>query len=375
MADPDSSPAPTQAPTQAAKTSKTPAKRLRRIVLLGIGPLAILAGGLAYVDATYRYVTTENAYVKADKIAISTEISGHVARVEVRENDIVMPGQLLFALDQERFRIAVEQKQAALEAERQTIEGLRALYRQKRAEFGAVREEIAYYDGEYQRAQSLKKQGHISHSKYEETRRDRLMARHQLEAVRQDIDGVVARLGGDPDMPIDMHPDVMAAITELEEARLDFGRTAVFAPTKAIVSNIDLQVGEYVELGEPVFSLVDVEHFWIEANLKETDLTHLREGQVAEVKVDAYPDHTWQARVSGIAPATGAEFALLPPQNASGNWVKVVQRVPVRLSILRTPDEPPLRAGMSVKVSIDTGVEMEWPGPVRDALAWVREKP
>ena len=176
-------------------------------------------------------------------------------------------------------------------------------------------------------------------------------------------------------MPIDMHPDVMAAITELEEARLDFNRTAVFAPTKAIVSNIDLQVGEYVELGEPVFSLVDVEHFWIEANLKETDLTHLREGQVAEVKVDAYPDHTWQARVSGIAPATGAEFALLPPQNASGNWVKVVQRVPVRLSIERTPDEPPLRAGMSVKVSIDTGVEMEWPGPVRDALAWVREKP
>ena len=192
--------------------------------------------------------------------------------------------------------------------------------------------------------------------------------------MTQDMEGALASLGGAPDLPIDKHPKVMAAQNALERAELDLARTTVVAQTRGIVSNIDLQVGEYVELGEPVFSLIDVDRFWIEANFKETDLTNLRVGQPAEIRVDAYPDHVWQAHVASIAPATGAEFALLPPQNASGNWVKVVQRVPVRLEIERTPDEPPLRAGMSVQVKVDTGMEMDLPEPLQSAVGWVQAR-
>jgi len=347
------------------------AKRLGRITLMAVGPLALAIAGGAYMVATAPYVTTENAYLKAEKIAISPDVSGHVAEVSVRENDVVSPGQLLFRLDRSRFRIALGQARAALHSARQEVATLRALYRQKTAELSSAREEILYYDGEYERFEKLEKQGHISRTQFEEARRDRMMARHSLEAVQQDIEGVLAKLGGDPGLPTDQHPKVQAALNELEQAGLDLSRTAVIAPLKAVVSNISLQAGEYVELGKPVFSLVDAENLWIEANLKETDLTHVRPGQLAEVTVDAYPDFRWQARVSGIAPATGAEFALLPPQNASGNWVKVVQRVPVRLIIERQAGEPPLRAGMSVQVEIDTGVEMDLPEPLRAALAWV----
>jgi len=347
------------------------AKRVGRFTLMVVGPLVLAIAGGAYVVATARYVTTENAYLKAEKIAISPDVSGHVAQVAVRENEIVAPGDLLFRLDRSRFRIALEQKQAALHSARQEVETLRALYRQKSAELNSARDDILYFDGEYERFEKLEKQGHISRTQFEAARRDRMLARHKLDAVEQDIQGVLAKLGGDPALPTDQHPKVMAALNELEQAGLDLSRTSVIAPLKAVVSNISLQPGEYVELGKPVFSLVDAEHLWIEANLKETDLTHVRPGQLAEVTVDAYPDFQWRARVSGIAPATGAEFALLPPQNASGNWVKVVQRVPVRLTIERQAGEPPLRAGMSVQVEIDTGVEMDLPEPLREALSWV----
>lgn len=356
-----------------ARPKRGLAARLGRTTLLGLGPLALALAGGAYIANTARYVTTENAYIKADKIAISTDVSGHVAEVAVRENDIVAPGQLLFRLDEERFRIVVRQKQAALQSARQVVETLRALYRQKKAELKSVRAEIAYYDGEFKRAENLKKQGHLSQAKFEEARRDRKMARHRVEALRQDSEGVLASLGGDPSVPLDKHPRVLAALTDLEQAQLDLSRSAVIAPSRAIVSNLELQVGEYIEDGEPVFSLVDAARFWIEANLKETDLTHVRVGLPAEISIDAYPDHRWRATVVSIAPATGAEFSLLPPQNASGNWVKVVQRVPVRLEIERQEGEPPLRAGISVKVEIDTGVEMDLPGPVRAALAWVNK--
>jgi membrane fusion protein (multidrug efflux system) len=163
---------------------------------------------------------------------------------------------------------------------------------------------------------------------------------------------------------------VLEAMAERDSAALDLGRTTIVAPRSGIVSNIALQTGEHVEAGVPVFSIVISHPLWIEANLKETDLTHVRENQEATVEVDAYPNQTWRARVVGISPATGAEFSLLPPQNASGNWVKVVQRVPVRLVILGQPEDRPLRAGMSVRVEIDTQRERDLPPLVQSALAW-----
>ena len=346
--------------------------RIGRLALLSLGPLALVLVGAYWYVVSGRYVTTENAYLKSDKIAVTADVTGQVAEVAVAENDIVEIGQLLFRIDEERFRIAVERREAELQTARQEVEALRALHRQKQSEQESAREEIAFYQAEFKRAESLKKQGHVSSSNHEKSRRDLMMARHRVEAIGQDIRGVLARLAGNPEGPVDAHPKVKEALAEWHQARLDLQRARVTASARAVVSNIELQVGEYVEAGDPVFSLVDVERVWIEANLKETELTHVREGQEAWVKVDAYPEHDWQARVASIAPATGAEFSLLPPQNASGNWVKVVQRVPVRLEIVRGPGDPPLRAGMSVEVEIDTKVERALPAPIGSALAWIR---
>ncbi len=223
---------------------------------------------------------------------------------------------------------------------------------------------------QFERTDGLKRRRHATQAEFDEAQRDRRVAQQQYEAIKQDIARVKASLGGDAEIPADRHPKVLEALADRDRAALDLDRTNVLAPQAGIVSNIALQAGEHVEAGEPVFSIVIPDPLWIQANLKETDLTHVRENQEAMVEVDAYPNHAWRARVVGISPATGAEFALLPPQNASGNWVKVVQRVPVRLEILRRPEDPPLRAGMSVRVEIDTRRKRDLPPLVRSALAW-----
>ena len=345
-------------------------RRLGRLLLLTLGPIALLvAGGTFYLNSG-RYITTENAYIKMDKIAISADVSGPVASVAARENQIVEPGAILFQLDPARYRIALAQKEAEIQAARSAVETLRAVARQKAAELKVAHHDLAYFQAQFKRTDGLKKRGHATQAEFDKALRDHRVAVQKVEVIKQDIAGVMASLGGDAEIPVDRHPKVLEALAERDRAALDLSRTTVVAPRAGVVSNLSLQAGEHVEAGMPVFSLVVSDPLWIQANLKETELTYLRENQEARVEVDAYPDHSWQARVVGIAPATGAEFALLPPQNASGNWVKVVQRIPVRLEILRRPDDPPLRAGMSVRVEIDTRRQRELPPLVRSALAW-----
>jgi len=175
----------------------------------------------------------------------------------------------------------------------------------------------------------------------------------------------------DPDLPAERHPDVLHALAELREAEADLKAATVRAPRDAITANVRLQSGEHVGEGDPILSLVSTGGFWIEANLKETELTHLREGQAATFEIDAYPGFTWMAAVESVAPATGSEYGRLPPRNDSGNWVKVVQRVPVRLMIFPEPEAPALRAGMSARVVIDTRFERPVPEFVNVARAWV----
>ncbi|NBP71903.1 MAG: HlyD family secretion protein [Alphaproteobacteria bacterium] len=204
------------------------------------------------------------------------------------------------------------------------------------------------------RAKKLIERGVASRAKYDEAERNLTQARQATRTIGQKIQQVKARLGGQLDIPAERHPMFLEVLARRQQAALNLRRTRIVAPADGIVGRVSLQAGEYVEEGKAVLPIVQAGENWIEANLKETQLTYVRPGQSARILIDAYPDQEWTAKVISISPSTGAELSVLPPQNASGNWVKVVQRVPVRLEFGRVHDGLPLRAGMTVSVSIDT---------------------
>ncbi|MGD1924198.1 MAG: HlyD family secretion protein [Paracoccaceae bacterium] len=346
-------------------------KRLLRISLLILGPVAIAIAGAWFYISSGRYVTTENAYVKSELIFVTAEISGRVTDVAVLDNQAVAPGDLLFRIDRGRKEVEREMKSAELSAARQRVSALKARYRTKLAEYDAAEADLDFLREELERSERLRKGGTISQIRLIEVRRETVRAESALSVLREEAEEVLAELNGNAELPIDTHPDVMRAKAEVDEADLNLRLTEVRAPSAGVIANLRLQVGEYVSEGDPVMSLVADRGYWVEANLKETDLTHLRIGQQADLAIDAYPGVAWTAEVETMSPATGAEYALLPPQNASGNWVKVVQRVPVRLRILAQDGAPPLRSGMSVAVSIDTEFERPLPDVVAKAKAWI----
>ena len=283
-----------------------------RPVLLLLVPAAFAAvGAWAWLQGG-RYEETENAYVKADLIVITPQVAGPVVEVPVREHQRVEAGDLLFRIDPAPYEAAVARAEADLAVARTELESLRAEHRLALVEAAGT-------------------------------------------GKRERIARIVAALGGDAAAPLESHPRYRAAFAARESARIELARTRVVAPAGGVVANLRLQPGERVSADAAVFTLIDDGNVWVEANFKETQLAHLREGQAATVVADAYPDREWSARVATISPATGAEFALLPPQNASGNWVKVVQRVPVRITLEPNAENPPLRAGMTVTVRVDTG--------------------
>ena len=364
----------------AGATTKKPARNSRRgrkvlgIALLSIvGPLAAAFAGFYIYFAGGRFVATDNAYIKSEKIAVSADVSGRVVEVTVDENEAVKLGALLFRIDPEPFRIALEQAEARLVSARQEIAALRALHKQKLAELKLAEGDVDFYQRQYERQQKLNKRGFASGSNLDSANRNLRNARDRVAAIMQDIAQARAKLGGDPDLPVESQPAVREAQAARDQAALNLRRTDVRAPVAGIVTNFDLQPGEYIEAGRVIFSIVGSAEIWIHANFKETKLTHVRVGQPATIRVDAYPDDIREAVVSSISPATGAEFALLPPQNATGNWVKVVQRVPVRLELKNPRTDPPLRAGMSVIAEIDTGHHRRIPDFTRAALNWARD--
>ncbi|MBI1773791.1 MAG: HlyD family secretion protein [Proteobacteria bacterium] len=347
-------------------------RRWLRAFLLALGPAVVLAGaGYVYVTGG-RYVGTDNAYVRAEKVSVSADISGRVTGVAVKENEVVAAGQVLFRLDEEPLRIALARAKAQLETVHYDIDAMRASYRQKREEMKLADMNQAYAEREFNRQSELASRAIASQSKFDETRNKLDVARQQHIGVKQDLARLVAALAGDVDIPVERHPRYMQAKAEMDQAALDLRRAQVMAPSAGMIAKIDnLRPGDYVKAGTPVFSLVALDRVWIEANMKETDLTYVRAGQRATINVDTYPDLAWTARVDSVSAATGAEFSVLPAQNATGNWVKVVQRIPVRLLIEDAQNKPALRAGMSVEVEIDTGRQRALPGLVKTALAWV----
>jgi membrane fusion protein (multidrug efflux system) len=277
---------------------------------------------------------------------------------------------LLFRIKDDRYRVAVADAQANLESVRNNIKQLRATYKQRVEALTLTKAYIAYYKRDYDRYRALAQRGVASQQRFEQAQHNLVIAKEQVPLVQSAIDQTAAELGGDPDTPTEDLPQYKAALAQLERARINLDDTVVTAPGRGVIAQIsDFRPGDFVTPGKPLFSLVEISPVWVEANFKETQLTHMHVGQHATVKVDTYPDVDFDAVVDSIAPATGSEFSLLPPQNASGNWVKVVQRLPVRLSVRIEPGQPPLRAGMSVDVSVDTEHRRHMPGFLRSAMA------
>jgi membrane fusion protein (multidrug efflux system) len=341
---------------------------LLRFVLLVAVPLVVVAVSLVLYAHGGRHMETDNAYVKANIIVVSADVAGPVVEVGVRDHQQVTAGTLLFRIDPAQYQLEVERAEAQMAVVRTEVDSLRAEYRVAMAEAKEAEARIGFLRRQVKRQEQLKARGMTREEQYDEARLNLEAARQRLDAVRERAGRVVASLGGALDRPVEEHPRFLQAQAARDTARLDLARTRVVAPSPGIVSNMKLQAGEYVAKGVPVFTLVENEPLWIEANFKETQLTYMREGQSATIVADAYPDHEWRAKVRTIAPATGAEFAVLPPQNATGNWVKIVQRVPVQLGIVHDRRDPPLRAGMTVTVRVDTDRERGLPDIVQRLL-------
>jgi len=358
--------------TDAAAAPPKPSRRRRwRRVLLIAGPLAValVAGGM-YLNGG-RYADTDNAYVHTHMVTVSADISGRVVALNVHENQHVAAGDALFQLDPEPLRIAVDRAHADLEAARNEILGLKSAYRQRQEDLSAAESTAGLAQRELKRREKLVADKIISQSDFDEARNNYDVASRQAAGIRQDMARIISELGGDPDIVPERHPKYRAALAMLAQAELDQRRGTVAAPAAGVVSQVDsLRPGDYINSGAPVFSIVSDEEAWIEANLKETDLTYVKQGQKAEITIDSYPGQTFTAVVDSIGMATGAEFSVLPAQNASGNWVKVVQRIPVRLHVVDGPKDATLRAGMSAMVEIDTGHRRALFSLLSHALAW-----
>jgi len=329
---------------------------LRPVLMLAV-PGAVLGAVSAWWLLGGRFVATENAYVKADIAQIAPEISGRVAEVLVRDHADVKAGDMLVRIDPEPFVMALARAEAEVDSTRGQVATLIATWQGAVSELAEAESKLKYWDAQLVRQKKLTARGVVASSKFEEVESNAVAAGDRVAVMRDKVELALAGLGRQPQRPVDQHPLVRQKIAERDRARLDLERSAIRAPASGTVVNFKLQIGEQVRASIPLFAIVAGTRPWVEANFKETELTHVRPGQAATVVLDIYPDVEWAAEVASISPATGAEFAILPPQNASGNWVKVVQRLPVRLLLKSRTGEPPLRAGMTATVRIDTGRE------------------
>ena len=354
------------APVPVAETPRPAATRSKRrggrVMLMLAVPLALVIGG-GYLWVTGgRYQETENANLRQARVAIAADAAGRIVKVNVADNQPVKQGDPLFSVDPEPYRIALAQADSALAAARSNVEELRAAYSQALAQERAARSELNYLEAQLDRQTELANKGIAAKSALDEAQRDLAKAMDEHAAAVQGIARALAALGGDPDIQTDKHPSVLSALATREKAAYDLAQTTVFAPADGIVSQASsFKVGQFVGAGSPLFSLVETGDTWVEANFKETQLTHIKPGQAAEVVLDTYPGEVFHATVEAVGAGTGAEFSLLPAQNATGNWVKVTQRIPVRLKLDSRDADMALRTGMSAAVSVDTGVRRGWP--------------
>lgn len=335
-------------------------KRLRGILMLGGIAAVLIVSGVMWLRGG-RYVSTDDAYVRAAKLMVSTDVSGIVSSVEVKQGQRVKAGDVLFRIDDRQFRNALEQARAQLEQTKLNVEALRQDYKRIQEDIGTEMALVDLARTAFDRAQALARTNAGTKAQLDQTRYTLAAEESKLASLKQQAAVALVRLGGNLDLPIEKNPQVMQGQAQTDEAQRMFDRSIVRAPFNGIVTAVEqLQVGTYLVSQTAALTntgavgLVSEERVWIDANIKETDLTYVRPGNHVSFTIDAYPRHEWTGKVDTIYPATGAEFSILPAQNAGGNWVKIVQRLPVRIAIERRPDDPPLRSGMSAVVDIDT---------------------
>ena len=349
-------------PAAAAAADK--ARKRKRLLLFALVPVALVVGGYAYVTGG-QVMSTDNAYVQSAMLAVSTDVSGIVRNIAVHENQRVAAGEVLFRLDDQPFRLALAGAEAQIGIVTNDLTALKASYHDMQEQIRQAEVDIAFYQREYQRQQTLASSNFASQAALDAARHNLDSARQKKASLTQQLAGIVANLNGDPDAPIDNHPRYKAAVATRDEAARQLSHTIVKASFDGIVTNVpSLQVGQYLPASTPAFSLVASDHVWVQASPKETELTYVRPGQPVSVSVDTYPGVVWRGAVESISPASAASFSLLPAQNTSGNWVKVVQRIPMRVRLDTPADKPPLRVGMSVVVDVDTGHARGVPEPV-----------
>jgi membrane fusion protein (multidrug efflux system) len=332
-------------------------RRYRRPLLLVVLPLAALAAGLVFYLNGGRYVTTDDAYVGAQKVLITPDISGKIEKVVVQEGQQVNEGDVLFEIDPVPFRLAVRQAKANLDQTRTTYDNLKANIKIYDQMGELAQQSIELKQRDVERKATLTKSAFASQLDLDNASNAMVTARAQLEYLKQQLSNAKTQLLGNPDLPLEEFPSYAQAKAALDQAERNLNHTVMRAPIAGVATQVDqIQLGRFVAAGTPVFSIIDTSKPWVDANPKESDFTHVAVGQPVSIEVDAFPDHVFSGTVGSLSPGTGAQFAILPPQNATGNFVKVVQRVPVRISF-DSHDKyvQRLKAGMSAYTTIDTG--------------------